>query len=111
MRLIVFALAIIAVVVPNIVLAEGGAEPQFYIVYRGSLPVLKIINRPGSLTSTALPAPGTKPASHPFLTASALAAGEEFRLRGILDASANWNDFLKNLRRVGYVIKPQSQRK
>ncbi|MDA0998251.1 MAG: thermonuclease family protein, partial [Proteobacteria bacterium] len=65
-----------------------------YTVYRDNRPVLRVIDRPGTLTSTALLPAGATPVSHPFLTANALAPEEEDQLRRILDASNSIDEFL-----------------
>jgi hypothetical protein len=90
---------------PHMVSAEVATDVASYVVYKGERPVLKVIDRPGALTSTALPSPTATPPRHPFLTAAALAPEEENLLRQILDASANTIDFLDNLRRAGYVVR------
>ena len=81
------------------------AEPASYTVFKNHRPVLRLVDRPGPLTSTALPAAGAAPVQHPFLTASALAAGEESRLGKILAASENTAQFLVKLRQAGYLVR------
>lgn len=76
-----------------------------YTVYKNDQPVLRVIDRPGPLTSTALLPYGATPVSHPYLTASALAPTEEHQLRGILDTSDSTADFLDNLRKAGYLVR------
>jgi len=99
--------AIIAVSLMPVAMAGNMPEAAIYVVYKGERPVLKIIDRPGTLTSTALPPPGVLPPRHPFLTATALAPAEEGRLRQILEISVNTSDFLDKLRRAAYIVRRQ----
>ncbi len=96
---------VLAAIFPHAISAEDAAQAATYMVYKGDRAVLKVVDKPGVLTSTALPAPGAAPAGHPFLTASALAPEEEHRLRQILDASENTLDFLEKLRQARYSVK------
>ncbi len=84
--------------------AGEAEEAPTFTVFRNDRPVLRLIDRPGPLTSTALPAAGAAPVLHPFLTASALDASEESRLRVILEASENTAQFLAKLRQAGYLV-------
>ena len=79
-----------------------GGELASYVVYLDGRPVLRVVDGPGTLTSTALPLPGSKPVNHPFLSASALDPSEEGRLRVILDASLSTSGFLDKLKQAGY---------
>jgi hypothetical protein len=103
-RFLIAVAVTFVVVLSHAASAEDAPKAATYMVYDGERPVLKVIDRPGTLTSTALPKPGAKPLRHPFLTASALTPDKESRLRQILDASVNTIDFLKNLRQAGYVV-------
>ncbi|MDP6788888.1 MAG: hypothetical protein QGI13_17410 [Rhodospirillales bacterium] len=96
------ALILALLVVPTIV---GAGENDVYMVYKENRAVLRVIDRPGPLTSTALPAAGARAARHPFLTASALAPDEEHGLRQILDASNSTAEFLAKLRTAGYRVR------
>lgn len=83
----------------------GAGDAAAYVVLKAERPVLRIVDRPGRLTSSAMPAPGAKPVRHSFLTASALAPGEEHELRRILDASSDTADFVAKLRDAGYQVR------
>jgi hypothetical protein len=100
---------IIAVIVALAVAADVWAAEAdgaaVYMVFKGDRPVLRIIDRPGPLTSTALPLPGAQPVRHPFLTASALDPSAEHPLRQILDASKSTAGFVEKLRQAGYGVR------
>ena len=98
---LILAFLIATVVAPG----RGASDPAAYLVFKGETPVLRIIDQPGPLASTALPPPGFKPPEHPFLSASALAPFEENELRRILDASGSTAEFLRNLEQAGYRIQ------
>lgn len=76
-------------------------------VFDGDLAILDIRDEPGPLISTALPPPGAAPPTHPFLSATALDAGHESKLRQLLDGSATLDEFLRALSGAGYRVVPQ----
>lgn len=76
-------------------------------VYDGELPILDVTDRPGPIISTAPPPPDGKPVMHPFLSATALDAGHEDRLRQILVASHDLDEFLRGLRAAGFKVVAQ----
>ncbi|MDP2307926.1 MAG: hypothetical protein Q8P18_18010 [Pseudomonadota bacterium] len=67
--------------------------------------VLTMIDGPGALTGTAPPPPDGAVTRHPFLSASAHDAGHESRLRTILDAASDPEDFRERLRASGYRVE------
>lgn len=73
-------------------------------VFDGDLAILEIRDEPGPLLSTALPPPGAAPPTHPFLSATALDAAHESKLRQLLDASSNVDEFLRALTGAGYRV-------
>ena len=75
-----------------------------YNVWKGDRLVLTFEDRPGPITSTALPAPGSAPVLHPFLTANARAPEEEDRIGYILSQSKDAQDFILRLRQAGYAV-------
>ncbi|MFH1725030.1 MAG: Nif11-like leader peptide family natural product precursor [Elusimicrobiota bacterium] len=66
--------------------------------------VLWMKDEPGRLLSTALPPPGAKSPSHPFLTAQAFVPGEENRLRELLERSKDFDEYVVLLRENGYTV-------
>ncbi len=75
-----------------------------YLITLDGEAVLRIEDAPGPLVSTAPRRPGTLPAQHPFLTATALDARQEHALRGLLDGSRSTDDFVRRLRDAGYEV-------
>jgi len=75
-------------------------------VWKGDRIVLTFEDRPGPITSTALPPPGSQPVLHPFLTANARAPEGEDNLARILTQSKDAQDFILRLRETGYRITP-----
>ena len=75
-------------------------------VYRGDREVLRFKEGSGPLRSTALLPVGAEPPTHPFLTASALDAGEEGALREVLTNSKSFPDFMERLKKAGYDVRP-----
>lgn len=73
-------------------------------VYDGDLAILEMSDEPGTLTSTAMPPPGAKPVTHPFLTAAALDAMHEDKLRSLLVASHTMDEFLRALEGAGFRV-------
>ncbi|MCX5789033.1 MAG: hypothetical protein NTX64_11085 [Elusimicrobia bacterium] len=89
--------------------ASGFAKPgSDWSVYKGDKEVLRLKNAPGPIISTALLAPGAEPVRHPFVTAAALDAAEEYDFQVILKRSRNFDDFVANLRKAGYEVLPSS---
>jgi len=80
------------------------SDAAVYMVYREDHPVLRMVDAPGVLVSTALPPPGMPPRRHEFLSASALDPLEEDRMGRILDVSANTTEFIENLEKAGYRV-------
>jgi hypothetical protein len=66
-----------------------------------------VTDQPGVLISAVAPppAPGSEPAQHPFVSATAYAPEHEERLRALLDASVDPLDFLGRLRAEGYRVE------
>ena len=94
---------------PPVIETAKVAPGSQWEVLKDSRAVLRLINTPGPLFSTAMPPPGVEPPNHPFLSGSALDAAEEGALRRLLDASRDTADFLVRLRRAGYVVRPQTK--
>ena len=89
--------------------SSGFAKPgSDWSVFKGDKEVLRIKNAPGPVISTALLAPGAEPTRHPFVTAAALDANEEYSLHVILRRSHNFDDFVSNLRKAGYSVTPSN---
>jgi len=81
-------------------------EPALYLILLGEIPVLHIVDKPGVLTSTAIPPPSKKPPTyHPFITASALHPAEESRLYELLLQSQSTRDYLTKLKDAGYIVR------
>lgn len=76
-----------------------------WTVYDRSQLILEVSDAPGPITSTAAPPPGLKPVMHPFLSAAARSAPHEHRLREILNASQDVEDFLSRLRAAGFEVR------
>jgi len=74
-------------------------------VYAGDRAVLEVTDAPGALISTA-PPHGSRPVMHPFLSAAALDAGHEDRLRGLLESAGDLDGFLHALAAAGYRVEP-----
>jgi hypothetical protein len=73
-------------------------------VFDGELAILELSDEPGPLISTAAPPPSGTPATHPFLSATALDAAHENRLRELLDASKSVDELIAALERAGYRV-------
>jgi septal ring-binding cell division protein DamX len=67
--------------------------------------VLTVRNQLGPIVGTAMLPVGSEPVSHPFLTATALVAGEENALHAILEQSSGFNDFLRRLTEADYTVR------
>jgi hypothetical protein len=76
---------------------------RLFHVYKGSLLVLKLEDRPGTLHSTAAPGPDGPP-SHPFVHAIAVDALSENELGELLRRSAGFDDYLARLLGAGYDV-------
>jgi hypothetical protein len=81
------------------------ATTKVYEVSKAERIVLIVRNEPGPLASTALPPPHAKPVLHPFLSGEARAPEEEGALRGILEQSKDFPDFIDRLGRAGYTLR------
>ena len=81
------------------------AEVVTWEVYKGDKMVLKVSNKPGPLTSTAILPPNTEPVTHPFLTAQALDPFEEDNLGKILGESGSFDEFISLLKANGYELR------
>ncbi|MHA7628563.1 hypothetical protein [Corallococcus sp. M7] len=79
-----------------------------YDVTRDGVTVLTFTPEPGIIQSTARPAPGMKPLTHPFLNARALDARHEHSLGALLRASTNADDFIRRLREAGYEVRREA---
>ena len=82
-------------------------QARRYIVCRGGEKVAEITDQPGPLISGKAPppAPGVKPALHPFLSATAYVPGEEGRLREALNRSHSLSEYLAALRALGFSVE------
>ena len=60
----------------------------------------------GPIVSTALPPAGSEPVKHPFVTARAMDASSEHQLGRILESSRDFEDFVANLKKAGFSVKP-----
>jgi len=78
---------------------------QRWKVYDGSTLILDVSSIPGPIISTAAPPPGLKPVTHPFLSAAARSALHENRLRELLVASKDLEDFISRLRAAGFEVR------
>lgn len=84
--------------------------PKRYTVLSDDVPVLEIVDEPGALVSISAPPPPPDqplPPPHPFLSATALVATEEHRLRQILLESSSTDDYVERLRAAGYRVDPK----
>jgi hypothetical protein len=79
-------------------------QPRHWRVFDGDLAILEVSDQPGVITSTAMPPPDAKPVMHPFLSASALDASHEDKLRTLLVAATNLDEFLRSLEGAGYRV-------
>jgi hypothetical protein len=75
-------------------------------VFRDGELVLDVRGEPGVLVSVSAPPPlpGSEPAAHPFLSASAYRPEHEEELRRELDASHDLDEYLGRLRALGYSV-------
>jgi hypothetical protein len=73
-------------------------------VFDGDLAILELSDRPGPILSTAPLPPGQPPASHPFLSATALDAGHEDQLRQLLERSHDVAEFRAALAGAGFRV-------
>ena len=82
-------------------------QARRYIVYRGGEKIAEISDQPGPLISAKAPppAPDSKPALHPFLSATAYAPEEEGRLRDVLNQSRSLPEYLEALRAMGFSVE------
>jgi hypothetical protein len=81
------------------------AQP-IWSAYSGGEEVLRFKEGSGPLRSSAMLPIGATPPIHPFLTATALHATEEGRLRDVLEASKSFPDFIERLKKAGYEVRP-----
>jgi len=87
-------------------MASAASKPtRRWRVYDADLEILEVADEPGALTSTA--PPGGPPVMHPFLTATALDAGHEDRLRTILLAATSTDAFIAALQQAGLRVVPE----
>ena len=70
--------------------------------------VMRIWDKPGPLTSTALPAPGQKHFMHPFLSGSSMDPNDEADLGDILRQSHSFDEYVAKLKKAGYDVRPIS---
>jgi len=89
---------------------------RHFAIYAGDRLVLVVRDNPGTLRSTAGPAPGDPgppgrpgtngppPGTHPFIDAQAHDPAAESRLRELLDASSSFDDYLARLLDAGFDI-------
>jgi len=76
-------------------------EPRAYLVVRNRAALLRVEARPGHLRSMAAPPEGWVPPTHPFVDASSMDPTSEDELRGVLDASTSFGDFMARLIAAG----------
>jgi hypothetical protein len=76
-------------------------------VFDGEVAILDVSDRPGPITSTAPPPPNGHLVMHPFLSAAALSAAHEDRLRKLLNASHDLPGFLASLTAAGFRVDAQ----
>ncbi len=86
------------------VTADAPRTVRHWRVYDGELAILEMSDEPGVLMSTAMPPPGAKPVTHPFLSATALDAMHENKLRELLMASSSVDEFLRALEAAGFRV-------
>ena len=86
--------------------SKNAPETPVWSAYRGDREVLRFKEGSGPLRSTALLPVGAEPPTHPFLTASALDAGEEGALRDVLTNSKSFPEFIERLKKAGYDVRP-----
>jgi len=77
--------------------------PRHFHVYKGSLLVLILEDRPGTLHSRAAPGPGGAP-QHPFVHAIARDAVSEDELGRLLRQSDSFDQYLERLVASGYDV-------
>lgn len=82
-------------------------QPRTWRVYDGDLEILDVTDRPGPLVSTAPLPPGAAQVMHPFLSATALDAAHEDRLRGLLERSHDVDEFVRLLQAEGFRVVPE----
>jgi hypothetical protein len=82
-------------------------EPRSWRVYDGDVEILEVTDQPGPLVSTAPLPPDATPAMHPFLSATALDAGHEDRLRELLERSHDVDEFVRRLEAEGFRVVAQ----
>jgi hypothetical protein len=73
-------------------------------VFDGDQPILELSDRPGPLISTAPLPPGQPPATHPFLSGTALDAGHEDQLHQLLERSHDVAEFRAALAAAGFRV-------
>ena len=87
-------------------LADHKTVPAAYDVFDGGTLVLQIVDKPGSLVSTAPPPPtGATEVRHPFLSAVATSPVHEDKLRTLLEGATSTADYLARLRAAGFRVK------
>jgi hypothetical protein len=93
-------------------------EVRHFAIYAGDRLALVVRDNPGTLRSTAGPAPAAgdpgppgsprtyrpPPGAHPFIDAQAHDPAAECRLRELLDASSSFDDYLARLLDAGFDI-------
>jgi hypothetical protein len=82
-------------------------QARRYIVYSSGEKIAEISDQPGPLISAKAPppSPDTKPALHPFLSATAYVPEEEGRLRDVLNQSRSFPEYLEALRAIGFSVE------
>jgi hypothetical protein len=68
-----------------------------------------IDDKPGRLSSRALPKPGTPPVTNPFLTATSKDVTAEGPLYDLLQKSTSFSDYVDRLTRAGYEVRPATE--
>ena len=77
-------------------------------VFDGAIAILEVSDQPGPIVSTAPPPPNGELVRHRFLSASALSAVHEGRLRQLLDAAHDLPGFLVSLTAAGFRVEAQT---
>lgn len=75
-------------------------------VYDNETLILEVNDAPGPILSTASLPPGARPATHPFLSATAKSAVHEDALHRHLVAAKTLREFLESLIASGYRVVP-----
>lgn len=78
-----------------------------WYVYKNGAIIQWIDDKPGPRVSRALLPPKTPIQTHPFMTLTSNDINSEGELSVILDKSNNFKEYVENLKRSGYEVKPK----